>query len=518
MRSWKQHYRGLSVMLLLLVSLTVWLIGCTANEPFDPDALENLSPIARLFVPAPEEGEEFNPTSYFSRTFNWSGTDSDGWVTDFYISIQTEEGVPAPWDTTSATDTTMTFAPDPMTGEASATILIACRDNRGAFSDTISQFIPMRNHPPVVRFTLDFDPLVNMQRELVVEPDSFLYWNWGPCNFRLAAYDPDGLNTMDSFFRYTLAEGDPDQEWEADDPDADPEVGWLREDFGSGDESFEFGMFVSDLSPGLKTLTISVKDEAGGDAWFQYSWEVRAPKNSILYFFDNAGPTTRAVYYEFLNQTFGQDNWDEYIFVFGYPDATAVLVETMKLFDVVLWADGGSPPPSPLMQNIFSRFGAMAQYLDSSGRLILVSKNITEVAGEAALSNVFVQTHLGIDPEFGLPRGFLEIDAGKRAMPVDEAPHMPVMYKNINFGDGRGFGLLEGTEALYRMEHCLRCYNSLEPWDPVVGYRRPPRLDEDDNPQFASVVGFGLMLEYFSQNQAIAVLQHVLTDEMGLTP
>lgn len=519
MRSWKQKNRGWSLVLLALVAVAIWLIGCTANEPFDPNVLDNLAPVARLFVESPDEGEELNPTSYFHRTFNWSGSDADGFVENFFVSISTEEGVLTPWASTTETDTTMTFSPDPITGEASATISVVCQDNRGAFSDTISQFIPMRNHPPVVQFKSNFDPKQNMQREFVADPDSFLYWNWGPTNFRLGVYDPDGLDTMDSYYRYTLAEGDPQQEWDEGDPSADLETGWIRANFLPGAESYEFELFIANVTPGQKTLTISVQDEAGGDAWFQYQWEVRAPINSILYFFDNASGPGKELYYAFLNETFGQDNWDQYEFVYGFPDKPFVLYETMKLFELVLWTDGGSTTSS-VMKRTFSRDGVMAQYLDFGGNLLLVSKLITEPDPDTGLSPVFIRNYLGVEPNLALPRGTLEIPMGKRALPAVEAPAMPVIYKAMNFGSGVGLDLLAYSEPLYRLEYCVRCYNDQldGPFDPVVAFRRPPRLDDDGLPQSANVVGYALQLEYFSQSQAIASMQHVLSVEMGVTP
>ena len=54
-----------------------------------------------------------NPTSYFNRTFRWSGTDVDGWVVEYHLSIRTDSAVPAPWDTTARTDTTMSFVTMP---------------------------------------------------------------------------------------------------------------------------------------------------------------------------------------------------------------------------------------------------------------------------------------------------------------------------------------------------------------------------------------------------------------------
>ena len=102
-------------------------------------------------------------------------------------------------------------------------------------------------------------------------------------------------------------------------------------------------------------------------------------------------------------------------------------------------------------------------------------------------------------------------------MPVPGAGALPVMYKNISFGSGRGLNLRDTAEALYRLEPCVRCYSQWDPWDPVVASRTPLRLDDEGFPQLANIVCFSLQLEYFSQSQVISVLQQVLSNEMGVT-
>ena len=88
-----------------------WLAACT-NDPFDPDQLPNQAPTVRFFVEPVDADQNLNPTSYFSRTFHWSGSDADGQVAEYHVSIRPDAGVEAPWDTTSRTDTTMTFTTD----------------------------------------------------------------------------------------------------------------------------------------------------------------------------------------------------------------------------------------------------------------------------------------------------------------------------------------------------------------------------------------------------------------------
>ncbi len=525
MRSWKRNslMTGLLALMLSVVVFSIWLAGCAANEPFDPDSLENDSPVARLFVTPTAEGEELNPTSYFHRTFNWSGTDRDGWVEKFYISIRTDGDNPAPWDTTTATDTTMTFSPDPDSGEASATFLLACMDNRGALSDTVIQFIPMRNHTPVVDFQSDYEPRQNMQRDFIYEGQAVVdtvYWNWGANNFRFFAYDLDGIETLDDFFRYTLVDGgNPDQTWDFDDPAADPELGWVRVPFEPATESYEFDIFVTNVNPGQRTLTVSVQDEAQGDPRFQYTWEVRAPKNSVLYIPDNSSSVGRAVYNELLDGMFGQGNWDQYDFVFGFPDKPFVLLENMRQFDVVLWTDGGTK--SAILSTASATNGVLHQYvipLDDRepGRLLLVSK-IVAGYGTDGLSIAFGSNVLGINASAGLPVGILQNFGGRATESQGGGSYLPGFTGLYSIGQGTGLDILENldspSEELYRMEYCVRCYGpSAPPFDPVIALRRPHR----DVDPLARVVCFSLQLEYFNNAQVITALEQVLTDEMGV--
>ena len=212
------------------------LAACT-NDPFDPSSVANERPVVRFFVGPVDPDGELNPTSYFARTFHWSGSDRDGQVEEFYVSIRLDPAVPAPWDTTTRTDTTMTFQTDD-DGNAEATFYLACRDDRGALSDTLVQFVPLRNFPPAVNFQSDFEPLRNLQREFVYDGEAVVdtvYWNWGAMNLRLFAFDLDGRETMDSFYRYTCADTEPTEIRAWDDPDADVMQHWLEAPFTGGE-------------------------------------------------------------------------------------------------------------------------------------------------------------------------------------------------------------------------------------------------------------------------------------------
>lgn len=512
---------------LALVVLVV-VLGCSPNDPFDPNTLDNRLPVVRMSMTPVDTAGSLNPTSYFNRTFFWSGTDPDGWVTEYHLSIRTDSAVPAAWDTTARTDTTMTFATD-ANGDAEATFLLACRDNRGAMSDTLVQFIPLKNFPPAVNFQTDFDPLRNMQRELLdingditqnpTDAVDTNYWNWGASNFRMFALDLDGQETMDAFYRYTLvdpAEGDPEVIFMEGDPDADATVGWIQADFPlTNNEVKEFEIFLNNAPPGeAATLTVAVNDEADADTRFHFTWEVRQPSGPVLYVPDNSAPNTKVLYRGFLAQEYGEGGWDEYSFWFGYPDHSYVLVESMRKFQAVLWADGGST--SPRLEEAAQTGGALAQYLfplggQEPGRLLLISKGV--VGTSSAIPFPFLKNVLGISPSPS-PVSAINTVAGKMALGLQT--YLPDMTSTSGFGQAIGLALtaedIPKAAPLYQMEECVRCYGTRPPWDPVVGMRFP----DYETAATASSVTISLQLEYFDTAQVYAGLSAILGEELGV--
>lgn len=522
---------ALQVTGLVGLAAAAWLAGCSANDPFDPATLENTRPVVRMSMSPVDPDQQLNPTSYFARTFFWSASDPDGWVTEYYVSVRTEAGVPAPWDTTARTDTTMTFVTD-AEGHAEATFLLACRDNRGAVSDTLVQYIPLKNFPPAVNFQTDYDPQVNLQREFrdlngdVTENPTAavdtVYWNWGPMNFRMFALDLDGQEAMDSFYRYTLVDpalGDPEITFAPGDPDADPTVGWVQVEFPlTNNEVKQFEIFISDAPTGENTtLTVAVNDEADADTRFQYSWEVREPGGPVLFVPDNLAPNTKTFYRNILASEYGEGGWSEYTFWFGYPDHSFVLVESMRKFQAVLWADGGGPT-SPRLLDAAQTGGALSQYLyplsgQEPGHLLMVSKGV--IGTTSALPHPFIKGVLGIDPSPS-PVAAITTVAGKAALGLQ--PDLPAMTSITS--SGRAMGLKIHTdptqpvaEPIYQMEYCLRCYGDRLPYDPVVGMRCPRR----DVATLASAVIISLQLEYFSPAEVQAGLSAILREELGVT-
>ncbi len=494
-----------------------WLPGCASNDPFDPATLANQPPVVRMSV-TPFEGGELSPTSYFQRHFSWFGSDQDGWVQEYYVSIRNDAAVAAPWDTTTSTDTTMTFITDDE-GNAQATFLLVCRDDRGALSDTLVQFIPLQNFPPAVNFQTDFDPLRNMQRDITdggTAAADTVYWNWGASNFRLFALDLDGGSTMDTFYRYTVSPTEPTETYDIGDPQADPLTTWVRVAFPEETSIREFELFVSGLPVGPAQLTVSVTDEANADTRFTYNWEVRAPKSNIIYVKDNTSSIGRALYGELMDSRFGEGNWDLYDFWFGFPDHPFVVLESFRKFDAVIWSDGGVT--SPNLTRAASTGGVLDTYLyprngEIPGKLLIASSALT---GSVGLPATFHQKILGIGTTGSPPQSLLLV-GGNQAL--GEVVGLPALTSLTSTARGIGLNVLSGSEALYRMEYCetarlQNCYNvrAPEPFDPIMAVRRP---DRQTSP-LASAVGFSMQLENFSRAEVIAALTIILDTELGV--
>jgi len=524
----RRHLRILVPAAGLACALALWAAGCSPNDPFDPDSVPNRPPTVRLSVGPVEPGGELNPTSYFERTFNWSGTDADGFVTEFYVSIRTDAAVPAPWDTTTRTDTTMTFTTDDQ-GEAEATFLLACRDDRGALSDTVVQFIPLKNFPPVIGFQSDFDPLRNLQREFRDADGNpttdgsaavdTVFWNWGPMNFRLSASDPDGRRTMDPFYRYTLADALPDSTYDLGDPRANPEDSWVRVPFETEDQFAFFDILFTTVLPGTRTLTVSVRDEAGSDPMFRYTWEVRAPRGPVLYIPDASSTATRAFYTEYLDTAYGAGGWETYAFWKGFPDDPAVLLHTMRKFALVLWTDTGTS--SNNLKFAGASGGVLTQLLRPTdgaepGRFLMVSRVLSGT--RTGLGHPFLQEIVGVSPT-GAPPSQLRMQPDKQALGL--AAHLPAATSTRTSNDaGIGLKILDGAdnEILYRMEECRECYGDprrpAPPFDPIVAVRAPSRATRAE----AWMVGISLQFDEFVKTEVFAVLDAVITVEMGVNP
>ncbi len=500
--------RALLIALAAAGLLAALLGGCT-NKPFDPGSVANQRPVARIFVTT-APGDTLNPTSYYRRTFYWSGSDADGRVVAYYVSIAAKRGATAPWDTTTRTDTTMTFATDDL-GRAEAVIRLVCRDDRGALSDTVTQFIPLRNFPPVINFQADYDTV---------------RWSYGAANFRFFALDLDGNATMDSTLRYCLDTADTTIVRRIGTPGADPALCWVErpyDDFAG--RTFEIKL-TGTPPAARRTLTVSVKDEAQADTRFHWTWDVLEARGPVLLVADSGPNSYVACYRPMMDAIFGPDGWSLYnlgsplstdpndppqLRNAGLPDRQWVLLETLRQFPVVLWYTGGSGSI-----NLKNSVNAVTQYLIPSepgktpGHLLLVSKAVAGSMGN--LPQGFLNNVLGIKSTPAPPAVF-NVPVGKRAMGQRAGGILPNFSSNDQYNQ-QALGIQTqsaASEVIYKLEYYQ--YNVRPPYEPVVGVRVPTYATA---PAARSVV-LSLQLEGFNLDETTAALRAVLQNELGVT-
>lgn len=495
-----------------LAALVLCGQGCT-NAPFDPDTLPNQPPVARIFATS-ALGDTLNATSYYRRTFHWSGSDADGRVEAYFVSIETLRGVPAPWDTTTRTDTTMTFTTDDF-GHAEATVRLACRDDRGALSDTVAQYFPLRNFPPVVNFQADFDTV---------------RWSYAAANFRFFALDLDGNETMDDSLTYWLDTADTTVVRAAGEPGADPVLCRVRKPFDDP-EAWTFSIALVGMPPAARrTLTVAVRDEARAEARQRHSWKVLEARGPVLLVADSGPSTYTGFYAPAMNALFGADGWSLYnvssplgddperpeLSEPGLPDQPWVLRDTFRQFPVVLWFTGGAA--SLNLKWAVTAGGAntaLGDYLVppepeiAPGRFLLVSKSATGSVATNVLPPGFVTNVLGISTT-AAPASAVNVPIGRQAL--GQRVTLPAFASNDSF-NRQALGVVPrtGTETIYKLEYYQ--YDLRPPYEPIVGVRRPAL---SPTTPLASVVLLSLQLESFDPAQATAALGAVLRHELGV--
>jgi hypothetical protein len=386
----------------------------------------------------------------------------------------------------------MTFITDDA-GHAEANIHVACRDNDGAVSDTVTQYIPLRNFPPVINFQADYDTIS---------------WSYGAAIFRFFAIDLDGNETMSDSFRYRLDTADTTIVRDFGAPDADPSLCWVRKAFDD-DERRTFTVELRDVSAAVeRTLTVAVSDEALAETRFPWSWQVREALSPVLLVMD-AAPFIDELYIALMDSVFGVDQWSRYeMLYFGLPDEEWVLLETFRQFSAVLWYTGSLASQTfETSTNLVSEYLYPPEPEVDPGRLLFISK---DAAG--AYSNLpyaFIQSILGVSPTADPPNVFY-IPTDKQAL--GQQAWLPDITTPNGYAATVGVTPLNGTEILYQLEYC-RCYDVRPSFEPIVGVRRPERTTDP----LARVVVMTTQLEYFVREEAIAALRAILSEEMGVT-
>jgi len=489
--------RAAALASALLAAAALLGLGC-AGDPYEPDSLPNARPTVRLFV-STAPGDTLNPTSYFARTFHWSGTDVDGFVREYYVSVETEAGVDAAWDTTAATDTTMTFVTD-ASGLARAVFRLACRDDRGALSDTVSQYIPLRNFPPVVQFATGYDTL---------------RWSYGSGSFRYKAADEDGAVTMDDSVTFFLDTADPElPPVTVDDPAADASVRPVRmamQDPATGEFEVELHGVIP---PGARTLSVQVGDEAGGVATHAWSWEARPVLSSVLLVDDFPGDFDRATYYALMDSVYGPEQWSLLNVGDGLFDRRWVALETFRQFECLMWytGSGTSQTMADLSAQIIEYLRPADPAAHDPGRMLLVSSSL--LGSNPTLPPALVQNTLGVVSQAAVPLFF--IPANKQVYRFyddgdDTNDQTDVVYRSTAaVGGAVGLAAMNGAELLHRLERGNYFQN--RPSQPYVAVRNPRRATQ----AAASTVTCSVQWQYMRADEVRAEFRRLLTEELGV--
>ena len=474
-----------AALLAAAVGAFLWSGGCT-NDPFDPDSVPNHRPVASFYV-TPQPGDTLSATSYYRRTFHWSGSDQDGFIESYHVSIQTDADVEAPWAVTTRTDTTITFTTDNQ-GRAFARLHVACRDDRGAMSDTLTQDVPLRNFPPVINFPADYDTT---------------FWSYNAASFRFFALDLDGNETLSDTVIYYLDTADTTlSPVDVSDPAADPLVRPVKLAIESLDSGlFEIGVRGL-VDAGRRTLTVIVADEADARPRFTWSWDVLPKIGDVLLVDDFAGDHDLTSFHAAMDSIFPA-GWSLYDMEGGLPDRSWVLLETFREFKAVFWYSG-----SAVSENMGRSVDMLVEYLDptdpaaAEGRLLLASKEI--VGNKDVIPPWFQQYHLGINPNTS--GKLLYMDRGKTI--EDPRRRLPDMRTPSGASDPQcAFRVLKAKypgKVIYEIDDRVNR-------DPAVGI-----MVQASDPSRAKVVTLCLQMENLQMPTMIDGLRAIFTLELGV--
>lgn len=310
----------MSRRLLVLAGLLAVFAACT-NEPFDPDSLENMPPVARISV---DHGDSLAATSYNEARFAWSGSDQDGFVVGFWVSIETnDDEFAAPWIYTTDDDTVATWTTRE-DGTIVPVLSVVAVDDRGALSDTARVAFPLVNSPPVLEYGEDFEP-----------PAASL----GAADFDLFTFDVDGDDTLEDFVEYRYAGSDPDVVFAADDSTADPALGWVKADRPRRG----FRLRLRSIPPGdpddgdRQTVYMRVRDVAGAATVLEHTWVVPPIRGSVLVVDDDSRDTlSRDAFFEAAVQAHFGDQWTR-VAAAGLAGDPEVVQASLEAFDTILW-------------------------------------------------------------------------------------------------------------------------------------------------------------------------------------
>lgn len=297
---------------LLLIVLTLALLPAGCSEEITGELNRNLPPETYIFVES-LNGDTLNPLRSLQK-IHWDGRDPDGFVKGFYYTWKTN---PSQDDWIFTTDRSEVFALV-ITGQDTSYIFsVKAVDNNDEQDPTpAEQLFPIINSPP----TIDW----NVNSRI---PDS----TYTVASFSWQASDPDGDLTIDRF------------EYALDTPDNWQSIPGFKRNVTINTDS--------GLTAGDHIFYLRAVDIAGATSDIirmpqNKTWHVKTPKGRYLliddYAVESASSGNPDAYYNGLMRTLldelGEPGQFEYWNIEKlFPASRAQFVETMKLFDRVIW-------------------------------------------------------------------------------------------------------------------------------------------------------------------------------------
>jgi hypothetical protein len=216
-------------------------------------------------------------------------------------------------------------------------------------------------------------------------------------------------------------------------------------------------------------------------------------------------PEADAFYINAMNSIFGDGKWDRYDLADqGLPNPPELLLGILRQYQAVVWHTTNTS----LLASASEVLGEYVQPLvpgSPAGRLLLVAPTLYQVN----LHPYFRNECLGLHNE-NSPIPSLHISAGQTALSFSE--DLFDLEASSYVATCTGVQALEGTEVLYQMEYCVRCYASRPPYDPIVGVRQPARQVST----YARAITLTVPMQQFDQgSQAIRSL---ITYHLGIVP
>ena len=219
-------------------------------------------------------------------------------------------------------------------------------------------------------------------------------------------------------------------------------------------------------------------------------------------------PEADEFYHQVMDAYFGPAGWDLYDFASqGWPDPPELFLSFLDQYQGVVWHGAGYGGGTlEMLDSVLADYLGVYPSGAAGGRLLLVHPELGPT-GLPALDPALLQA-LGVE-SLAAPATTLELPAEQEVLCYAE--DLPALTTSDTCRRGTGLVPSEGSEPLYRLEYCLRCYSPRPPFDPYVAVRTPDRVTAP----LARAVVFTVPLE--DMQGAQAMLHTLMRYHLGFT-